>query len=187
MDKKRVIIETLPMLFLCILGGALAGSVLAGMERVLDMIPGLIIIVPAVIGMRGNISTTLGSRLGSAYHLGLLNQGLTSDAGKENIKGSLALSLFTSALFPVFLWGLSFFLPYEVSYAIIGVIFLVSVFTGVTAALILVFLTFSILAFSMKVNVDPDNITGPILTTAGDVITLIFLFGYANLFGWLIL
>lgn len=187
MDRKKVVKETLPMLFLLLLGGALAGSVLSSMENVFKMIPGLIIIVPAVIGMRGNISTTLGSRLGSAFHLGLLNQGLTSDAGKENIKGSLALSLFTSALFPVFLWILSFFLPYEASYAIIGVIFLVSVFTGVTAALILVFLTFSIIAFSMKFNIDPDNITGPILTTAGDVVTLIILFGYANLFGWVIL
>ncbi len=187
MDRKRVVKETLPMLFLLVLGGALAGSVLASMERVLEMIPGLIIIVPAIIDMRGNISTTLGSRLGSAFHLGLLNQGLTSDVGKENIKGSLALSLFTSALFPLFLWILSLFLPFEVTYLILLTIFLISIFTGVSAAMILIFLTFSIVALSVKLNIDPDNISGPILTTAGDVFTLVIMFGYANVFGWLIL
>ncbi len=187
MDKTEVIKETLPLLFLLVLGGALAGSVLASMERVLEMIPGLIIIVPAVIDMRGNISTTLGSRLGSAFHLGLLHQGLTSDVGKENIKGSLALSLFTSALFPIFLWILSLFMPFEVTYEIVGTIFLISIFTGVSAALILIFLTFSIVAFSMKLNIDPDNISGPILTTAGDVFTLLIMFGYANFFAWVVL
>ncbi len=187
MDKTRVIKETLPMLFLLVLGGALAGSVLASMEEILKMVPGLIIIVPAVIDMRGNISTTLGSRLGSAFHLGLLNQGLTSEVGKENIKGSLALSLFTSALFPLFLWIFSHFLPFRVTFKLLVTIFLISISTGVTAAIILIFLTFSIVAFSMKLNIDPDNISGPILTTSGDVFTLIIMFGYANLFGWLIL
>ncbi len=187
MDRKRVVIETLPMLLLCVLGGALAGSVLAGMERVLEMIPGLIIIVPAIIDMRGNISTALSSRLGSAFHLGLLHQGLTSDVGKENVKGSLVLGLFTSSLFPVFLFFISFILPFEITYELLGVIFLVSIFTGVTSGLILIILSFLIVATSIKFGVDPDNISGPVLTTAGDVFTLIILFAYANLFGWLIL
>ncbi len=187
MEIRRVIKETLPVLLLVVFGGALAGSVLAGMEDVLEMIPGLIIIVPAVIDMRGNISTALSSRLGSAFHLGLLHQGLTSEVGKENIKGSLALSIFTSALFPLFLWLMSFFLPFEITYTILGIIFLVSIFTGVTAAFILIILSFSIVAVSMEMGIDPDNISGPILTTAGDVFTLIVMFGYATLFGGLIL
>ncbi|MFP4001623.1 MAG: magnesium transporter [Candidatus Natronoplasma sp.] len=187
MDKKRVIKETLPLLFLLVLGGALAGSVLANMETVLKKIPGLIVIVPAVIGMRGNISTTLSSRLGSAYHLGMLESGLTSEVGKENIKASLALSIFTSALFPVLLYPLSFFLPFEVSSLIIGTIFLISIATGMSSAFILIVLTFSIVATSIKFDLDPDNISGPVLTTVGDVFTLLMMFGYAKLFGWLIL
>ena len=38
-----------------------------------SFIPGLIVVIPAVIAMRGNISTALGSRLGSAYHLGIID------------------------------------------------------------------------------------------------------------------
>ncbi|MBS3781072.1 MAG: magnesium transporter [Candidatus Thermoplasmatota archaeon] len=187
MEKKRVVKETLPLLFLLVLGGALAGSVLANMESVLRKIPGLIVIVPAVIGMRGNISTTLSSRLGSAYHLGMLERGLTSEVGKENIKASLALSLFTSALFPVLLYPLSFFLPFEVSSRVIVTIFLVSITTGMSSAIILIILTFSIVSTSLKFGLDPDNISGPVLTTVGDVFTLLIMFGYANLFWWLIL
>ncbi len=187
MDKKRVIKETLPVLLLVVLGGALAGSVLAWMEEVLSEIPGLIIIVPAIIDMRGNISTALSSRLGSAFHLGLIHQGLFSDVGKENVKGSLALSLFTSILFPIFLWLISFVLPFEITFRRLGVIFLISVFTGVTAAFVLIIISFTIVATSIKFEIDPDNVSGPVLTTAGDVFTLIIMFGYSNLFWWWLL
>ncbi len=185
MDRTRTIKETLPVLLLVVLGGALAGSVLAGMEEMLDLIPGLIVIVPAIIDMRGNISTALGSRLGSAFHLGLLHQGLRSDAGKENIKGSLALSFFTSVLFPIFLWLISLFLPFSIGPWQLLTIFMISIFTGVTAAIILITITFLIVASSIKFNIDPDNVSGPVLTTAGDVFTLLVMFGYAHLFYYL--
>ncbi len=182
MDRKRVVKETLPMLFLCVLAGTLAGTVLTFMEEVLENITGLIIIVPAIIDMRGNISSALGSRLGSAFHLGLLHQGLTSKVGKENVKGSLALSFFTSALFPFFLLLISLFLPFQIGLNDLGIIFLISVFTGVTAGFMLIILTFLIVGASMKFNIDPDNVSGPLLTTAGDVLTLAVMFGYATLF-----
>lgn len=183
MDRRKVLVETLPVLSLCVLGGGLAGFFLGNMAEIFDLIPGLIIIVPAIIDMRGNIASALGSRLGSAIHLGLLDEGLSSNVTLENFKSSLALSLFVSIMFPVFLWVTSWVLPFTITYQYLGIIALISVCTGITSAVVLLIVTFFIMWYSIRYNVDPDNISGPVLTTIGDISTLIILFGFALFFG----
>lgn len=187
MNRRKVLVETLPVLFLCVLGGSLAGFFLGSMADIFEIIPGLIVIVPAIIDMRGNICSALGSRLGSAMHLGLLDEGLTSDITNENFKGTMSLSVFVSLMIPLFLFLTSMFLPITISPKAIMVIALISITTGVTSAVVLLLVTFGIIWFSIKFNIDPDNISGPVLTTVGDIATLIILFGFAALFGGLFL
>jgi len=70
MFAKDLFKQSLPLLILCGIGGLFTGNILAIMSPLFQSIPGLFIIVPGVIALRGNISTAFGSRLGSAYHLG---------------------------------------------------------------------------------------------------------------------
>src|ERR1043165_10006263 len=52
-------------------GGALVtGLTLASITNTLTTLPGLFILIPAAIGMRGNIFGALGSRLGPQIHAG---------------------------------------------------------------------------------------------------------------------
>ena len=74
MDFKHLLKQSLPMLIVCGIGEVYAGMVLCQMRGVLEILPGLIILVPAIIGMKGNIDTTLGSRLGSAIHMGVIGE-----------------------------------------------------------------------------------------------------------------
>ena len=69
---KGILKESFPILLLCTIGGVIAGMILHDMENELDLMPGIFILLPAILGMRGNISGALGSRLGSALHLGLI-------------------------------------------------------------------------------------------------------------------
>jgi mgtE-like transporter len=55
------------------IGEVFAGALFGHSTETLDILPGLIVLVPALIGLRGNINTTMGSRLGSAVHMGLRN------------------------------------------------------------------------------------------------------------------
>ena len=73
MLAKEMVKQSLPLIILCGIGAILAGSTLGAMKDLIIEIPGLIVIIPAIIAMRGNISTAFGSRLGSAYHLGIIN------------------------------------------------------------------------------------------------------------------
>src|SRR5207245_5038631 len=52
-------------------GHLTAGLTLGAITHTLQLLPGLIVLVPAAIGMRGNIFGALGSRLGTAMHSGL--------------------------------------------------------------------------------------------------------------------
>ncbi len=187
MDGRRVILESLPFLLLGTIGGALAGVILGGMGHILELLPGLIAIVPAIIGMRGNISASMGNRLGSAYHLGFLEDGITSSIAVQNLKSSVFLSLYVSSILPIFLVITSVFFGFSINMMVLTALVLISVLTGVTSGFILSFLTFFIITMSIRYKIDPDNITGPTLSTIGDVISLVLLFGYASLIGGVVL
>jgi mgtE-like transporter len=91
-----IVREVLPFELLATVGGVVAGLILSGMTEELQVIPGLLVITPAVLGMRGNISSTLGSRLGSAIHMGLITKIERNPELLNNIGGSLLLSLLLS-------------------------------------------------------------------------------------------
>src|SRR5437867_8362811 len=67
--------RTLRQGFVALLLGALtsfvAGITLANITGTLRELPGLLILTPAVLGMRGTIFGAIGARLGTATHAGL--------------------------------------------------------------------------------------------------------------------
>lgn len=187
MDRKKILLETIPVLFLCALGGLFTGFILGSMTRIFVLIPGLIALIPAIIDMRGNICSTMGSRMGSAHHLGLVERGLTSKVTVENLKSSWALSLFVGAILPFIFWLTSLFLDFTIELKTLITLTLVSVSTGITSGFLLSLSTYSIVMVAIKLKMDPDNISGPLLTTIGDVLTLLVLFFFAYLIGGLIM
>lgn len=181
MYAKEMWIQSLPLLVVCGIGAILAGNTLSAMADILEEIPGLIVIIPAVIAMRGNISTALGSRLGSAYHLGIINKdNLWNEDLKQNMKGSLLLSLIMSFLIGILAYISSLF--FNVSPNPLQLICIV-VIAGVLSGLILIALTVAIIYLVFKRGYDPDNVTGPALATFGDIITMLCLFGSALFVG----
>jgi mgtE-like transporter len=179
MNVSAVLRQSLPLLLLCGMGEVFAGTLFGHSTDALDMLPGLIVLVPALIGLRGNINTTLGSRLGSAAHMGLItSKDFWNDEMKENVKASLVLSVVMSlvagllAYATTVAWGKS-----SLKIIAIGVI------AGSLAGLILAFITIAIILYAFRRGLDPDNVTGPSLSTFGDLITLGCIFGVAFLIG----
>ena len=182
MLAKEMIKQSLPLLIFCGMGGIVAGSTLSGMIHIFEKIPGLIIIIPAVIALRGNISTAFGSRLGSAYHLGIIDaDNLWNEELKQNIIGSLVLSCivsliigFLALLTTKFIFGLN---PNPL--LIIGIVLI----SAILSAIILTLLTIIIIFLVFKRGYDPDNITGPALATFGDIVTMFCIFLSAGIMG----
>ncbi|MBU0497951.1 MAG: magnesium transporter [Candidatus Thermoplasmatota archaeon] len=181
MLAKGVMKQSLPLLIICGIGGILTGNTLGAMITLFQKIPGLLVVIPAVIALRGNINTALGSRLGSAYHLGVIDaEHMWNNELKQNIIGSLFLSFFVSILIAILAYGSSILLNI---YPDPLVLILIVILAGSLSGIILAVLTIGIIFIVFKRGYDPDNITGPALATFGDIITILCIFGSAILIG----
>ena len=178
MIAKEMLKQSLPLLLLCGIGGIFAGNILGLMSSLFQTIPGLIVVIPGIIALRGNISTAFGSRLGSAYHLGVINaENIWNNELKQNIIGSIVLSFIVSLLIGVlsYITTILFFDITPNPYKIIGIVLL----AGMLSAVLLTTLTIGIIYLVFRRGYDPDNITGPALATVGDIITMLCIFGSA--------
>jgi len=190
MFVKEMVKQSLPLLILCGLGAVVAGSILGLMNapdpesNLFIRIPGLIVVIPAIIAMRGNISSAFGSRLGSAYHLGVIDvDNLWNKELNENIFGSFVLSLLTSTFIGILAYITSFILGvYPNPFLIISIV----VVSGLISGIVLNILTIGIIYIVFKRGYDPDNITGPALATFGDIITILCIYTSILLLGGLI-
>lgn len=179
MYAKGMVKQSLPLIIFCGLGAIVAGSTLGVMSELIREIPGLIVIIPAIIALRGNISTAFGSRLGSAYHLGIIDaDNLWNNELTQNIIGSLVLSFLISIIIGILAYVTSLLL--NVAPDPIKIILIVLI-AGIISGLILTLLTIGIIYLAFKRGYDPDNITGPALATFGDIVTMICIFGSAIL------
>src|SRR5258708_40002451 len=80
-------------------GDLVTGLTLASITHTLNLLPGLIILVPAAIGMRGNVFGALGSRLGTQIHAGTfrLSRRIDTPVG-QNMAAAMVSSLSISAV-----------------------------------------------------------------------------------------
>ncbi len=163
--------ESLTALILSALTSVFAGLFLGTSNETLVMIPGLILLVPAAIGMRGNIFAALGSRMGSALHLGAVST-LTLDSSvvKTNIYSTLTLTLILSVFLGFLAKGLSAAFGLE-SISVMAFV-AISFIAGFLSGIVLLLMTFVISFTSYRRGWDPDNITAPLITAMGDFFTI---------------
>ena len=179
---SKVFRETLPVVLGATIGELLAGLVLGGMKESLMLLPGLIVLIPAVLDLRGCISSALGSRLGSALHLGVVgwDKGLNTEL-RANIKAALFLSGATS----VFVGAVAYMVNMALKIPTIGFIGLIGISFGssIMAAVTQVTITVIVSFTSYRRGLDPDNITIPAMATIGDILGVTYIFLVASLFG----
>ncbi len=173
--------ELFPVLFVCIIGGVFAGVVLTNMAEDLTRIPGLLVLLPAVLATRGNISGAIGSRLGSALHLGLIEADLKWNKPlSDNVWASIILNVVMS----LFLGIIAYFVCvlFNIEGASIITLTLISLIAGTVAGIILTGLSVLVSITAYAKGLDPDNVVNPILLTVGDILTILCLFFVAKLF-----
>ena len=147
-----------------------AGFTLKGMEGRFALIPGLAIMVPPLLGLRGNINGALAARLGTALHGGIIRPKLklTTEL-RVNLTATLILSFIASATIGGLSWLAGATLGLTVSpLRLMGV----AVIAGFISGLILALLTVLVAIFTYLRGWDPDNITSPAMATVGDFLTV---------------
>jgi len=162
-------------LLFCSFTGLLAGVGLSLMTDMLQLLPGLMILIPPAIDMRGNVYSALVSRLGTSMHLGLFSPTLKKgNVLYQNIYASLLLTMILSVILGLLAKLMANALGMS-SISVYGFV-LISVIGGLISgiALLGIAIVVSIIGYRRSWNL--DNISSPIITSAGDMITIPSLF-----------
>ena len=169
--NKSFIRESLTALLICAVGDLCAGIILGNMTYFLDLFPGLLVLIPGAIGMRGNIFGSFASRLSTNLHIGTLDPEFKwSPILNTNLSASFILTMVLSLFLAIFAKLICFIFHLKC----IGImdIILISVFAGAISSIIMLPITFFISIKSYIGGWDPDNITTPIVAAFGDLFTL---------------
>lgn len=170
-EHKRSIKEGLIALLICAVGDLCAGIILGNMTYFLETFPGLLVLIPGAIGMRGNIFGSFSSRLSTNLHIGILTPEFKkSDVLMENITVSFILTLVLSLFLAIIAKLICIIFGFE-SMSLIDFM-LISLVAGLVSSLIMLPITMLISLKSFQNGWDPDNITTPLIAAFGDLFTL---------------
>ncbi|MFI5053789.1 MAG: magnesium transporter [Acidimicrobiia bacterium] len=157
-------------------GDLLAGLTLGSITGTLESLPGLLVLVPAAIGMRGNVFGALGSRLGTAVHTGTfrMSRRLDTVVG-QNLAASISMSLSISLVLAILAKAISVGFGLENTISVADFV-VISVIGGFLSSIVVMLITVGVATLSVRRSWDLDNVTSPIVTAAGDMVTLPALF-----------
>lgn len=178
MSVRTVVTEAyrsaLPTVLVSALGGLLAGSVLGGMEAELSAVEGLLVLVPAFLAIRGSVYGSLGSRLSSALHQGLIDPVFELDerlvtAGVAALSNGIIATVFAAVLTVVVLSALGR------PVASLSTFLVIALVGGVLAGIALTAVVIMVVFVGYRRGMNPDDLVGPTVTTAGDVFGMLAL------------
>jgi len=165
--------EVSPFVLLTMLAEVAAGAFLLNIRGFFELLPGLLFLLPGLMELRGNVSTSLAQRLGSAIHIGLVSwEKGYNEILKNNVGASISLSLVLSGVLSVgvYLWSLLVGIPVVSFLTLLLLAFLTAILSSITQGFLAIFVA----VYAAHKGLDPDNVTAPILSVIGDILTIIF-------------
>ncbi|WP_048148417.1 magnesium transporter [Palaeococcus ferrophilus] len=167
--KNRVLSAyrtTLPSLVLSLIIGLFGGTFLGKyFDKVRSSYPGLLVILPGIMGLRGNVFGSLASRFSTMLYLGELEPCLRDRKVLKNVVIAVMLSLIPITL----LWAIGVLQgirknAFEILLIVISSTILVSLILGYFSAFVTI--------FSFRRGSDPDSVAAPLVASMGDLLTI---------------
>lgn len=176
----RLFFVGLGALMVSAFAASVAGMYLGSVRGVLEILPGLMVLLPPSINMRGSISGVLASRLSSSMHLGEFEVSFGNESALgENLRASFVSTVVIAAILGIFADIVSRFIGLESLHFVDFIT--ISVVSGVVSGLAVMAITLIVAILSYRYGIDLDMIGAPTVTTSGDIVTLPILIGSALL------
>ncbi|MCX7620656.1 MAG: magnesium transporter [Acidimicrobiales bacterium] len=142
------------------------------MTDAFERYPGLLAMIPAAIGLRGNVFSSLGSRVSTAIHTGEFRPSWRPGSVLgDNAAAALAQTLLLGVVIALTaaVVSLAFGLTDEVRLLDLVT---VSVVGGLGASMVVLAATVILVAAAVRYEWDLDKIVAPVVSTLGDVVTV---------------
>jgi mgtE-like transporter len=172
---KKIVINSTPLLTLCILIEIFAGQILQGNQEKLFLFPIFLISIPVINSLGGNIGSILGARLASGLHVGYIEYSIKDKNMHKNFITSLAIGLITYIILAILIYYISYIGNVHMGVELMEFVSIV-LGTGILLILIISIISVFTAFISFKKGLDPDDMVAPVVTTAGDTLGIFFLF-----------
>ncbi len=174
-SARDVYREALPVILISLVAGLFAGTMMGSgpMREGIENVPGILLLLPAFLATRGGVYGSLGSRLSSALHQGLIEPRFERDPRLRNavmasfVNGmvvSVAIAMLAYLVLQA--WGRPGSLL-----ELVGIMMV----AGFLSAVLMISVLIAAVFVGYRRGYDPDNLVGPIVTTLGDVFGVLFL------------
>jgi mgtE-like transporter len=159
-----------------------AGLVLAGMDGRMEAIPGLLVLIPVSIGMRGNIFGALAARLGTSIHAGLFEVSRRRDGILyQNVYAATMLTIATSVAMALLARAIAGLLHIET--VPVWDLIVIALVGGLLSSAVVLAVTVLLSIEALQRSWDLDSVGAPLITAIGDVVTLPCLLAASYLVG----
>ncbi|XP_066158399.1 solute carrier family 41 member 1-like isoform X2 [Euwallacea fornicatus] len=161
-----------------------AGIVLGKVEEyeVFNQVGALYILVPSLLGLKGNLDMCLASRLSTQANLGNMKK------KKEVLKmiiGNIGLvqvqAIVASCIVSLFAISASAIINGNFEWSHVYLLVACSILTATLSCFTLDFLLISVIFLSHRIKLNPDNLATPFAASIGDVVSLLVLSSWARL------
>ena len=164
--------QTVTALSLSTLTSLAAGATLGAITGTLERLPGLLVLVPAAIGMRGNIFGALGSRLSTSIHTGTFALSRRPDTVVgQNVVAAVVLTTVTAVILAVISKVVAVALGLSQTIPVLDLV-VISVVGALLSSVVVLAFTLGLAAGSVRHGWDLDNVNAPLVASVGDVIGL---------------
>ncbi|KAG5668150.1 hypothetical protein PVAND_016102 [Polypedilum vanderplanki] len=161
--------------FIAGLGTISAGVILGRVEEweVFESIPQLFILVPALLGLKGNLDMTMASRLSTQANLGNMK---TKKEIVHMVIGNISIVQVqaTVAAFIISIFAMSVGAATTGSFQLDHALLVTTsaMFTATSSCFVLNFVLVAVILLSNKYKVNPDNLATPLAASIGDVVSI---------------
>jgi len=165
---RRIVLESYPILPACALISLFAGYLLNVNVEKIEKVPLILMMVPPINGIGGNIGSILGARLASALHMGTVEPRLR---GQRVLRGNIKASVFMSIGIFSIISASFFFIACVRGTAFADSTKLMFAFfiAGIMLVPVIVLSTVTLAFISFARGLDPDNVVIPVVTSIIDV------------------
>ena len=167
--------QALPVILVSLVAGLFSGTILGSetMRAGISEVPGLLLLLPAFLATRGGVYGSLGARLSTGLHQGLIEPQFRLDRRLTNaiiasFLNGLTVSVFIGVM--TFFW-LRLFGSEGNVFELVGIM----VVAGFLSAVLMISVLIAVIFVGYRRGLDPDNVIGPVVTTLGDVFGVLFL------------
>ncbi|MFP8891237.1 magnesium transporter [Natrialbaceae archaeon A-CW2] len=174
-DAIEIYRRALPVVLVSLVAGLFAGTILGSetMRDGIEQVPGILVLLPAFLATRGGVYGSLGARLSSGLHQGLIEPEFILD---ERLSNAVIASFINGMVVSAFIAVIAFAVLALTGgggnlVELVGIMLI----AGFLSALLMLSVLVTVVFVGYRRGLDPDNIVGPLVTTLGDVFGVFFL------------